>query len=460
MFAEGYTGLAATNGRATFTEVLNILNPGIADAPITVTYYVEGRQAPIVVTRVVAHASVLRESVNADVGPDKVPAAIVTSPSHVVVTRSISRVSPAGARLDGSTTQGVNAGATTWYFAEGYTGVSFQEYATLLNPTASQATATILLAPQAADSRGARAWTRILPPFSRTTINVRALNQGNSAQSVGMEISSDLPIVAERVEYFGDGAGSGKFGSVVSQGIAAAPQQAWFPFGSSGGSALDARGTKQPVGDQDYITLLNPSGRSGSVQVTASFDDASGRALAQPVTVKVASGTRMTIIANLALGAQATGPFSVSLHGTGPFIAESAQYFGGSPNVGAHPGVAYAAQTAATSDALLSDLSINLVDGTGLRRAVYLYNPTASQVQVSVRYFGVSGPGGLALYTVSPGAIIKIGVNQDALGLLAIGPLGGELKVVPGTNGVFMAISLGTTVDGLSATEDSGAPAG
>src|SRR5207302_1171447 len=66
-FAEGFTGLAATNGRATFTEVLNILNPSRSVANVTITYFIQGASTPVVVTRTVARTSVLRESVNTDV---------------------------------------------------------------------------------------------------------------------------------------------------------------------------------------------------------------------------------------------------------------------------------------------------------------------------------------------------------------------------------------------------------
>ena len=91
---------------------------------------------------------------NTDVGADKVVAAQVTSPQRVYVTRTMTRIAPDGARLDGSATLPVAAPATTWGFPEGYTGVTFQEYLTLLNPTASPANVTILLAPQADSAQG------------------------------------------------------------------------------------------------------------------------------------------------------------------------------------------------------------------------------------------------------------------------------------------------------------------
>ena len=234
-FAEGYTGTAAGNGRATFTETLNLLNPGTTPAPVTITYYVQGASAPMTITRTVSPTSVLRESVNSDVGADKVVAAQVTSPQRVYVTRTMTRTAPDGSRLDGSATLPVAAPATAWGFPEGYTGSTFQEYLTILNPNSSSAHVSILLAPQADTAAGAKTLTLTVPALSRSTANIRSLNQAGSAKSVGMLISSDQPIVPERVLYFGDGAGSGKFGSTVSSGSAGGAQQIYLAYGTSGG---------------------------------------------------------------------------------------------------------------------------------------------------------------------------------------------------------------------------------
>jgi len=169
-FAEGYTGLAATNGTATFTEVLNILNPNLTNAAtVTLTYYIQGVAAPVTVTRTVNAKSTLRESVNTDVGNDKIVAAVVSSNQRVYATRTITRISPTGQRLDGSTTLPVTAPSTSWGFPEGYTGVTFQEYLTVLNPTGTQANVHILLAPQAATDAGARTLNFTVGALSRVT---------------------------------------------------------------------------------------------------------------------------------------------------------------------------------------------------------------------------------------------------------------------------------------------------
>ena len=451
-FAEGYTGLAATNGRATFTEVLNILNPSPSVANVTMTYYVQGVSAPVLVTRNVPASSVLRESVNTDVGADKIVATVVTSLERVYVTRTISRLAPTGARLDSSTTLPVQAPGTLWSFPEGYTGATFQEYLTVLNPSSTQANVTILLAPQAASAAGAHTLNLTVPALSRTTANIRSLNLGNPANSVGMIVSSSQPIVAERVIYFGDGSGSGKFGSTVSSGITGPSTTLRLAYGTSGGAG--------PTGDQDFITLLNPSTSGNPVQVTASFADAAGHALGTSATVTVSPGTRQTIIANNYLGAAPVAAFSTVLTATGPIEAESAQYFGGSPNIGQHAGVDFPAQTSAATDVFMTDLSTALPDnGASQDRFVYLYNPGSTVIQVAATYFGANGATPTASYTVVPGGIQTVDVVQDTQATIPPGALGAEFKLASGSSGSFVAYSVGRSSDNLSATEDVGIPA-
>jgi len=453
-FAEGYTGQASTNGKATFSEVLNLLNPGTTPAALTISYYVQGNAVPQVVNRTIAANSTLRESVNTDVGLDKVVSAVVRSAQRIYATRTITRTAPGTGSLDGSTTQAARAASLTWYFPEGFTGVSFQEYLTLLNPSSSTAHVLIRLAPQATSGSNARTVTLTVPPLSRATANIRALNQGGKATSVAMIVSSDQPVVAERVEYFGSGAGSGKFGSTVSLGQTSPAQQLRIAYGSSGGAQL-VKGKLQPVGDQDYITLLNPSTNlvAAPVQVTVGFSDSSGHTLGQPVVVAVAPGTRQTVGANVTIGTRAAGPFSVSLSASGPIVAESAQYFGGSPNIGSTPGVAFPAYSAALLDGLLSELSTSSASGAPINRQVFLYNPNGAPLQMTATYFGANGTLRQASYSVPASGIAVVNVNQGATGLPA-GPLGAEFKLNGGSGG-FVAYAVGKTTDGRSATEDS-----
>lgn len=454
-FAEGYTGTAAVNGRAAFAESLNVLNPNSGPAVITITYYIQGASAPLVVTKTIGAHTTLRESVNTDVGPDKFAAAVISSPQRVFATRTILRTDVSGARLDGSTTLPVKAPAANWGFPEGYTGVTFQQYLTVLNPGSVTANVTILLAPQAASSAGAKTLTLTVPPTSRTTANIRALNLDGPAKSVAMVISSDQPIVPERVIYFGDGAGSGKFGSTVSSGITTPSTQLRIAYASSGGTAPAGSGTTA-AGNQEFITLLNPSTVGNPVQVTATFFGANGSSIGQAASVTVAPGTRQTILTNIPLGAAAVSQFSVVLNATGPIEAESAQYFNGSPNVGKHPGVAFPALSASYTDVFFSDLSTQLADSTAVDRTVYLYNPGTVSIGVSATYYGSTSSTAIASYSVPAGGIASVDVDTDTSANIPPGPVGAEFKLTSGSAGTFIAYATGRTADGLLAIEDVG----
>jgi acyl carrier protein len=414
-FAEGYTGVASTNQAATFNEVLTMFNPNGAPAPATINYYVQGSETPQVVSRTIGAHATMREVVNTDVGMDRVVAAAILSPQHLDVLRTITRTASSGSQLDGSASLPVAAPSTSFSFAEGYTGATFQEYLAILNPGDVLANVSVVMAPQAASSAGAKTLTLTVPPFSRSTANIRALNQGGSAQSVGMLIGSDQPIVAERVLYFGDGSGSGKFGSTVTAPLTARSIQLRIGYGSSGGAAQDTEGALQPQGDQGFVTLVNPATSGPAAQVTVGFTDANGMALGQPVALSVPPGTRQTVDANVAIGVTPAGPYSATIRSTNvPIQAELAQYFGGSPNIGTHPGVALAALADPAMDVTLADLSTVLVDNTPIDRLVYLYNPNAAPEQVVATYFAAAPWAGTspATYSVPGGGVLSVDVNQ------------------------------------------------
>ena len=438
-FAEGYTGDAATNGKATYTEWLDFLNPSPLDATVAITYVVQGAVAPVPILRTVPGNSVLRESVNDDVGPEKQVSAIITSPQKIFVSRTISRVSATGKRLDSSATQPAASPSRSWLFPEGYTGASFQEYATLLNPGSAPARVTITLAPQGLTAKQPPAESITVPGLSRVTANIRALNAGNTAQSVGLVVHSNQPIVAERVLYFGSGSGSGKFGTTVSGGVAAPAKI--LAMVAVGGAA------------QSFITLLNPPASGVPITVTARLADAAGKQVGTLLSVAISAGKRLTISTSQMFGA--AGPASLLIGASGPIAAESAQYFGGSPNVGSHPGVDYPAQGAAAHTVFVPDLSTALADTTPVTRTVYLYNPGAASISVLAFYEGTGGPGAQATYTVPAGGIATVNVNHDAA--LPPGPIGG-IFTVAGSNGALVASALGMTADGRSATENVGVP--
>ncbi|MGH2409457.1 MAG: DUF5719 family protein, partial [Chloroflexota bacterium] len=368
----------------------------------------------------------------------------------IFASRTITRVGAARQRLDGSTSLPAGAPSQRWDFAEGFTGASFQEYLALFNPGATPATVILKAAPESASAKDARASTVSVPALGRVTVNMHALNLDAHVTTSGVLVSADSAIVAERVEYFGSGVGSAKAGSTVTLGLipTAGQRSLRIPFAGSGGMTVPTAHGQPPraVGDQAYLALLNPSARS--VTVTADFADGSGKALGAPVTLKLAAGTRGTIGANAVIGSRPAGPFSVALGATGPLEAESAQYFGGSPNQGSAPGIVVPAASIPLTDALFTDLGSTLEDGTPVTRKLYLYNPGATPAQITVTYYGTAGVlAGLPTYMVPAGGITTVDVGQDEAGR---GPMGAEIRA----SSSFVALAVGMTSDEKCAIEE------
>ncbi len=443
-FAEGYTGQISTNKRATFAETLAILNPNPFAATTVITYLIEGG-SPIVVTRSISANATLRESVNDDIGPDKSVAAVVTSASRIYVERVIRRVGANHATLDASSSLGSSSPGRTFYFAEGYTGITFQEYLVVANPGSTDAHVTVTYAPQANSSAGAPVQTFVLPANGRVTRNVRRDVGHIANKSVGMIVSSDQPIMAERVLYFGSGDGSGKFGATTKPGIQTPATQYFFAFGSAGG-----KGLAQQPGDQSFVTILNPDLAKQPASVTAQFYDAQGRGMGS-TTVSVAPGTRRTINANTIVG-QTSSVYATVLTSALPFVAERPQYFGGSPNEGEHAGIAPTGTPAGTRTVAFPDLSLTSILGEPIQRTVFLYNPTQAPISVSGTFYSAGGSRTVT-YAVQANSIAAVNVNADATGLSSTA-LGGVFTVAG--SGSFAATSIGNTLDNRSYTGSEG----
>src|SRR6185437_5899933 len=178
-----------------------------------------------------AHAQLI-EDVGRDVGSNQMVSALVEADQTLSATRTISRTTVAGAALGASLSEAEDGLAQFWYFSEGYTGASFQEYLALFNPGNSPATVTI----EAVGVAGAQVLaplTASVAAHGRATVNIRAAVPG---RSLGLSVQSDQPIAAERVLYWGAGVGSGKFGTSVNAGIRGPAAQWTFPYVSTVGS--------------------------------------------------------------------------------------------------------------------------------------------------------------------------------------------------------------------------------
>ena len=314
-FAEGYTGKGPT---VDFGEQLSILNTTALTATGQIDYFFANPTItatnPITVPIMVPAHAQLTEDVGRDVGSNQTVSALVETDQVISATRTITRTTTVGVALGSSISDGEDGLAQFWYFSEGYTGVSFQEYLALFNPGSSPVTATI----EAVGVAGAQVLaplTASLPAHGRATVNIRAAIPG---RSLGLSVQSDQPIAAERVLYWGAGAGSAKFGTAVTGGIRGPAAQWTFPYVSTVGA------------DQAYLSFINPTTVAAHVQLSAY---GSGGLQPMPSAVTVAPGIRTTVALPTSTGAMA-----VVASSDVPVVAEEGQYFGGSPNTGDHMG--------------------------------------------------------------------------------------------------------------------------
>src|SRR5581483_173953 len=95
----------------------------------------------------------------------------VTASSGIVAEERIDRTSTTNATLDSDSSLGSPQLDSAWYFAEGYTGITFQEYLTLFNPSTSTAHALVQYLPSGTTAAPAPQSVTV-PAQSQVTINV------------------------------------------------------------------------------------------------------------------------------------------------------------------------------------------------------------------------------------------------------------------------------------------------
>jgi hypothetical protein len=382
-FAEGYTGQGPD---LDFSEHLAILNTNPVTATGQIDYFLSGgitASTPITVAITVpAHAQLI-EDVGQDVGVNQTVSAIVQTDQVVTATRTISRATTAGAVLGASVSNGEDGLAQFWYFAEGYTGSSFQEYLALFNPGDIPATVTV----EPVGGVGGQVpapLTSLVPPHGRTTLNLRAAIPG---RSIGLSVQSDQPIATERVLYWGAGSGSGKFGTSVNGGIRG-PATLWtFPFVSTVGS------------DQAFLSFVDPTTVEAHVQLTA-YSTAGVEEM--PQTIAVAAGARATV----ALPTD-TVVTAMTASSDVPVIAEEGQYFGGSPNVGDHAGSVIAGVPQPSGQWIFPGYSAPALTN----QSWYILNRGSATASISVTVFTLGAQPMQVHIRADPGKLTVVGAS-------------------------------------------------
>ena len=198
--AEGYTG-------PTFHETVAILNSNF-NAPAHVTLHLlpsSGHARRDVPVTVPPHSTSVTD-VNRLL-PGRSLSIFATSDRPVVVERTLTF----GKGGYGMTTRaGTNTPATTWIFAEGTTVNRLQTFLSILNPNTIPTRVTASFFGRTGEALGNK--SIVVAGLSRANIK---LNDFLGASGIASVLTSDLPIVAERSEYFGAPTAPGIAGSDV-----------------------------------------------------------------------------------------------------------------------------------------------------------------------------------------------------------------------------------------------------
>lgn len=216
-FAEGFTGSG-------FNARLSIFNPNAAATVARVTLHKSNGATVVRSYRVKARS---RKSINLNKVLSGCEFGIsVVSAKKVAVERTV--YFDSGGKKGVHSSTGSRKGAKKWYFAEGSTGSGFDELLTVLNTADSTASLTLNYYSKGSGVTTTRLHT--VAPGSRKTIAVGDVGEAGTRRSVAAQISSDRPIVVERVMYFSYSGNRGQStwtGGHVSAGVRK-PSKLWL----------------------------------------------------------------------------------------------------------------------------------------------------------------------------------------------------------------------------------------
>jgi len=294
---------------------------------------------------------------------------------------------------DGVGLLGVSAPSTTWYLAEGYTGLTFHETLALANPGPTTAQVQLRLLPF-----GGRPAHTVLITVPAHTERMVDVNHAMPGQSLSVIATSSTPIVVERALTFSNGG----FGATAKPGINV-PATSW----------LFAEGTTT-TRFQTFLTILNPN--TMATQVTASFYGRAGDTLGSR-TILVPGLSRANIKLNDFL--HASGIASV-VTANAPIVVERPEYFG-SPNA---PGVAGSDVFGRNGAGIAWSFPGGTTSNSGLvsarrREFLLIYNPSARTVVVDATFYGSDGAVMTRRIVIPPRVRHNVDVNRLVPGVTA-----------------------------------------
>jgi len=368
-------------GASTFageTATLPILNPNAAPAHVELTVYFTSGPPGSVALDVPAHSRGTAD-LNSLIGPGKAFGVKMTS-DRVVQAQLRER----RAGRDDFGLLGVSAPSATWYLAEGYTGLTFHETVSILNPGTTTAVVRLRLLPFG--GRAARTAQVNIAPQSAQAVDINRLMPG---QSLSVIADASVPVVVERTLTFSNRG----FGVTGQPGINTAATSWIFAEGTT------------TTRFQTYLTVLNPNATPSLV--TASFYSTMGTPLGSR-TVAVDGLSRANIKLNDVV--QASGIATIVTSNL-PVVVERPEYFG-SPN----------APFVAGSDVFGRNgagLRWAFPGGTTTGRSEFLliYNPSVRTVTIDATFYASDGGVVTRRFDVPPTVRYNVDVNRLVPGL-------------------------------------------
>ncbi|MGQ9704408.1 MAG: CAP domain-containing protein [Actinomycetota bacterium] len=203
----------------------------------------------------------------------------------------------------GSDSIGAPAPSNSWFFAEGYTGGTFDTWILLQNPNESGTAVTLSF--MRPDGRVVTRQVNV-PARRRYTVHVDEI-PGLESTDVSTQVTSDLPIVAERAMYFSY---TGRLGGHNTIG-AQVPRGEWYLAEGYTGGSFDL-----------YVLLVNPHEQESTVNLCFMRPDGNRVERA----VRLAPRSRYTVHVDDIPGLSSTD-VSTQVRASVPVVAELAEYF-------------------------------------------------------------------------------------------------------------------------------------
>jgi hypothetical protein len=260
-FADGYSV-------GSFAEFLALVNPGTQQARVHL--HLVSDQGDVRDISFPINGSSRYDLSVADLLPNKAASATLTSNVPIVAERT----QLFGSQGQGvTTTVGATSGSKTAYIDPGHLPAGARAHLSLYNPGAVPAAVRLVLI----DQQGVPAHVLSLrmKAGSRATVDLTARYK---TANLGALLSSTVPIVAEKVAYFGNFSQQQVGSSDLPAQAAPAPELI-FPGGSTAGHTTD------------YLGLYNPGAATLTATLTVIY---AGNHLAH-ATVRVPAGRRVSV---------------------------------------------------------------------------------------------------------------------------------------------------------------------